>query len=366
MCCGVAGRNFLITLYLSQLDLVTDILYYRYSTFAYVYLEYLALLFTVLPTVLLMLVGLLCYGALPSGQFAYCIRLHKVHLLVMYLVELPLMLLLLGWDTSMNVCASLWQYRRQHLTQENVSNILLFLLFKVVLFVIFVTVHAVVAVVISLWMLFLPLVMWCSDVGVYACLHPRTCVIHVVACWCSPPSLSTVSVRRCGQVWGIMVLLRLYILWPTAWLVLRRVFHWSLSALRKPGDQRVLAWGPRPSSATNPAQQRAAKEFVALAIGFLFSASAEREANDAANTTSAADHADVADDQTSVSEETQFFVMSVTLLFEFCVEAVPQISLQAYNNTQRDSWTPFAIASIVVSGYIALEGIFRLLVMKCA
>eukprot|EP00041_Stephanoeca_diplocostata_P032345 m.1034637 g.1034637 ORF g.1034637 m.1034637 type:complete len:527 (-) comp24135_c0_seq48:708-2288(-) len=311
-------RNFLVTLYLSQLDLVTDILYYYYSTFADVYLEYLALLFTALPIALLMLVGLLCYGALPSGQFAYRFRLRKVHLLLMYVVELPLMLLMLGWDTGMSVCGPLWRYRRQRLTQENVSNILLFLLYKVILFVVFITVHAVVAVVLSAWMLFLPL------------------------------------------VWGIMVLLRLYILWPSAWLLLRRVFRFSLVALRAPLDQRVLAWGPRPNTVTDPEKRRVATAFVAQAIGFLFSASAERA--DALED----DKDDGGPDanETTVSEETQFFVMSVTLLFEFFVEAVPQISLQAYNNTLRNDWTPFAIVSIVVSGYIALEGIFRLLVMK--
>lgn len=66
-----------------------------------------------------------------------------------------------------------------------------------------------------------------------------------------------------------------------------------------------------------------------------------------------------------VPTETQFFIMAVTLIFEFSVETVPQITIQAYNNTVRQSWTPFTIFSIAVSSYIAVEGIWRVLILKC-
>lgn len=127
--CVLSDRFFHTVVFFSQIDLVTDILYYYYTTFASVLLERLALVFIVLPLLLLMFFGLLCYGALPSGQFAYRVQLRNCHMLLFYVVEMPVMLLLLGWDTSMVICKPLWTRRRAWI-DANIANIIGFVFFK--------------------------------------------------------------------------------------------------------------------------------------------------------------------------------------------------------------------------------------------
>ena len=58
--------------------------------------------------------------------------------------------------------------------------------------------------------------------------------------------------------------------------------------------------------------------------------------------------------------ERLLYMLAGTLVFEFALETVPQLMVQGFNNSARDSWTAFTIMSFAISLGVGLDTVYRI------
>ena len=63
------------------------------------------------------------------------------------------------------------------------------------------------------------------------------------------------------------------------------------------------------------------------------------------------------DDIPGVDMDGMYYLISSTLMYEFLLETLPQIVIQAINNTEEDSWSTFTYVSIGISGFVAVDAL---------
>lgn len=319
---------FFCMVYFSQLDMATDVLYYTYETFATVALEKAALSFIILPFGILVYIFLIVAGGAVSTQqfvtrltFLTSFTRGRWYRIFGYLIEPTIQLLLLFFDSFFAwvwACGGYFSNKFEawrDLFKEHGSNI-----FKAMF----------------LMLIALP------GVAIFLFVSLSGLVL-VPICIASVP-----------LIWSIFVLLKIYVLFPKLWTWLKGVAITVFSALRVPKtdeDEWFFSHGFGMFETSDP-------DVVAASVAMAFHLhSSENQKTRDDSTVRTRDDIMVQD----VDVDTQIFLLALSLLFEALVETIPQIVIQSLNNNARSTWSLLALTSILLSGIVMVEGVWRVL-----
>jgi hypothetical protein len=129
-------------------------------------------------------------------------------------------------------------------------------------------------------------------------------------------------------IFGVFVVLRIFILFPKLWGALRSTLHHLLVYY----EDGIMHW---------------TKYKVGL-----------DETESVENGPALLTFGPVAESSRGHHLLFQIWFLQSAVLFEFILETIPQLGIQAYNNALRSSWTPFAITSFVISVAVTIDMIY--------